>query len=350
MKGNYFFSSLTRISNLSDTSFDERPLPREEWATGDYVVGKVQPGVSQHSMVELVSGRMTSLVEGDLVVGAFGNRFATLEMTGDWRDIDESGKMVAMTGAGLFGKVQSLSPYCPRPIPLIYQGHVFVEGRHLNMKDCVGAVPEMDFNLPVILLVGSSMSAGKTTSAKIIIRQLNEIGLRVIGAKLTGAGRYRDILGMKDAGAEQIFDFVDVGLPSTVCPEEEYRVALQRLLSIMATSDADVLVAEAGASPLEPYNGAVATEVMAPFTRCLVLCASDPYSVLGILDAFGKKADFVAGLATSTEAGVALIERLSDLKALNLLDEKSRPELDTILRRRLGIPRDGDRDETRQAG
>lgn len=350
MKGNYFFSSLTRISNLQEADFSQRPLPRSEWATGDYVVGKVQAGVSQHSLLELVSGRTTSLVEGDFVVGAFGNRFATLEMTGDWRDIDESGEMVAMTGAGLFGKVQSLSPFCPTPIPLAYQGHVYVDDRHVNMKDYVGAIPEREFAIPVILLVGSSMSAGKTTSAKIIIRQLNEIGLRVIGAKLTGAGRYRDILGMKDAGAEQIFDFVDVGLPSTVCPEEEYRAALRQLLSIMATSDADVLVAEAGASPLEPYNGAAATEEIAPFTRCLVLCASDPYSVLGILDAFGRKADFVAGLATSTEAGVTLIERLSDLKALNLLNEESRPELDRILRQQLGLSSEKLTGNARQAG
>ena len=48
----------------------------------------------------------------------------------------------------------------------------------------------------------------------------------VIGTKLTGAGRYRDILAMQDAGADYIFDFVDAGLPSTVVSEREYRRAL----------------------------------------------------------------------------------------------------------------------------
>ena len=337
MKGKYFFTSLTRISDLSEAPFEVRQRPRQDWATGDYVVGRVLPGVSQSSLLELDSGRATSVVEGDLVVGAFGNRFATLEMTGDWREIDDSGEMVAMTGAGLFGAVQSLSPYCPSPIPLVYDGHVFVDGRPVGMRDYVEAGPASDFDIPMILLVGSSMSAGKTTSAKIIIRQLTQMGLRVIGAKLTGAGRYRDILGMSDAGAEQIFDFVDVGLPSTVCPEQEYRQSLRQLLSMMARSGADVVVAEAGASPLEPYNGAVATDEIERHVRCMVLCASDPYSVLGILDAFGKKADFVTGLATSTEAGVALIERLSNLKALNLLDKAARPELEAILRRSLAL-------------
>ena len=56
----------------------------------------------------------------------------------------------------------------------------------------------------------------------------------MVGAKLTGAGRYRDILAMQDAGADHIFDFVDAGLPSTVVPESEYRPALRNLLSRMA--------------------------------------------------------------------------------------------------------------------
>jgi len=89
-----------------------------------------------------------------------------------------------------------------------------------------------------------------------------------------------------------------------------------------------------------PYNGAAAVEEIKPHVRCLVLCASDPYSVLGVVSAFGIEADFVAGMATSTDAGVALIERLSGLKALNLTDDKSWPTLNSILRERLGLSSD----------
>ena len=79
------------------------------------------------------------------------------------------------------------------------------------MRDYAQDVSEREFELPVVLLVGTSMSAGKTTSAKVIVRLLREAGLVVVGAKLTGAGRYRDILAMQDAGADYIFDFVDAG-------------------------------------------------------------------------------------------------------------------------------------------
>ena len=36
----YFFTSITRISNLPEVSFSVEPLPRKVWGTGDYVVGE----------------------------------------------------------------------------------------------------------------------------------------------------------------------------------------------------------------------------------------------------------------------------------------------------------------------
>ncbi len=204
------------------------------------------------------------------------------------------------------------------------------------MSDYVPEVPEREFGLPVVLMVGTSMSAGKTTSAKVIVRLLKEAGLSVIGAKLTGAGRYQDMQAMQDAGAKSIFDFVDAGLPSTVVPEKEYRRVLRNLLSRMAAVEADALVAEVGASPLEPYNGAAAIDELGSNVRCTVLSASDPYAVTGVIAAFGNHPDLVTGLATSTQAGVELVEKLSGIRALNVLDEDSFPKLRVTLKKTLG--------------
>jgi hypothetical protein len=181
------------------------------------------------------------------------------------------------------------------------------------------------------------MSAGKTSSARVIVRLLKEAGLRVIGAKLTGAGRYRDILCVKDAGADWIFDFVDVGLPSTVCPSDEYRAALRQLLARMMQVDGDVVVAEAGASPLEPYNGATAISEIKANVRCAVLCASDPYGVVGVSTAFNRRPDLVAGAAANTTAGIELVDKLSGLKALDLLDKQSLPKLRALLKETIGF-------------
>jgi hypothetical protein len=337
MKPRYFFTSLTRISDLPEIPFSVEPLTRREWETGDYVVGEVVSPSNRLSRIELTSGRMVEVVEGDLIVGAFGVRYATLEAVGGWQGIGRDRLMEALTGAGLFGKATSRSTLLPSLLSLIYKGHVLVGEEKVAMRDCVPDVPEREFGLPVVLLVGTSMSAGKTTSAKVIVRLLREAGLAVVGAKLTGAGRYQDILAMQDAGAEHVFDFVDAGLPSTVVPEKEYRKVLRRLLSRIAAADVDVVVAEVGASPLEPYNGATAIEEIGANVRCTVLSASDPYAVSGVTSAFGSRPDLVTGLATSTSAGIELVEKLSGIKALNVLDRSSFTRLRAILKDTLDL-------------
>jgi hypothetical protein len=334
MTQRYFFASLARISNLPEVSFTTMPLPREQWARGDYVVGEVNHPRGLSS-VELTNGRMMEVAEGDLVVGAFGQRCATLEAVGDWQAIANDLQMEALTSAGLFGKVTSKSAFLPALLSLTYRGHVIVNGAKVTMSGFVTPRPRLPFTLPVVLIVGTSMSAGKTMTARLAIRLLKESGLKLIGVKLTGAGRYRDILSMKDAGADHIFDFVDVGLPSTVAPAEEYREALDCLLTMITEAGADVVVAEAGASPLEPYNGATAIARIDPNVCCMILCASDPYAVAGVIGAFRKRPDLVAGAAANTEAGIALVDKLCDIKALDLLDKRSVPDLRALLKRAL---------------
>lgn len=334
----YFFTSLTRISNLRTVPFQIEPQRREDWQTGDYVVGIVSTRPSPQSRVELSTGRTIEVMEGSLIIGALGKRYATLEAVGDWRQIEKDLEMDALGGGGMFGKLTSKSPFLPPLLSLNYQGHVMIEGRKTNMADYVPPKPESTYRLPTILIIGTSMSAGKTTTARTVISQLKGLGWRVVGAKLTGSGRFRDILGMRDAGADYIYDFVDVGLPSTVIPEEAYRQKLDHLLRLIGTVDADVGVMEIGSSPLEPYNGDVAIEAIAEWVRFTILCASDPYAVVGVVSAYGKKPDLVAGIATNTEAGIELVERLSGIKALNLMERESLWEFRDIFRAVFGTP------------
>jgi uncharacterized NAD-dependent epimerase/dehydratase family protein len=211
-------------------------------------------------------------------------------------------------------------------------------GQKLNMRDFVEQLPPAEPQAPVILLVGTSMSAGKTTTARVVVRMLAERGLRVLACKITGAARYRDILSCLDVGAEHVMDFVDAGLPSTVCPEAVYVPALEHMLARMAALAPDVIVSEAGASPLEPYNGAEAYRRLAPLVRLSILCASDPYAVLGVMDAFGIQPDLVAGPAANTTAAVELVHKLTGVRALNLLERGGAEELRMLLDDRIVQP------------
>jgi hypothetical protein len=332
-----FLASVTRISDLSSGHFDTRAIARDQWDTGDYVVARVSENRGRLSALELPSGRMIEVMEDDLIVGAFGTRAATLEAVGDWRSIDDSGELNALTAAGLFGKVTSLSPFLSSPMRLQYQGHALRNEDKLTMRGCLSPIDKVDFDIPVILIVGTSMSAGKTTSGRVIVHLLSQMGLNVVGAKLTGAARYRDVLSFKDAGASTVYDFVDAGLPSSAVDPATYREALTHLLSLIARDKPDVLVAEAGASPLEPYNGETAKEMIRDQVRFKLLCAQDPYAVVGVQQAFQRTPDLVAGGAANTEAGIALVHKLTGLPALNLMDPNSRDELENLLRKALGL-------------
>lgn len=336
MSARRFHSSMARISDLESRDYEVRALERSRWATGDYVVCEVRSWTSGHH-VELPSGRLVELTEGDPVVGALGVRHATLEATGSWREVEDDGEMALLTGGGVLGRCTSRSDRIP-PLPtVVYRGHAVRDGEPVRMDDFVQAAPEGAFRTPTVLVVGTSMSAGKTTTARILVRRLKARGLEVTGAKLAGAGRYRDVLTMKDAGADHIYDFVDAGLPSTVHPRDDYERRLRGLLGRMAEDGADAAVIEVGASPLEPYNGDVAVRELGDAVRCRVLCASDPYAVIGVMRAWDFRPDLVTGITANTLAGVDLVEELTGLRALDLRRKRNQGELDRMLAESLGL-------------
>jgi hypothetical protein len=337
MSTRYFFTSMTRIADLQIRPFEVRPLPKEQWTTGDYVVGEVISPSGKAPIIELTTGRMVEVLDGDLVIGAFGLRRATLEVVGDWQHIEADGRMEALTEGGLFGKATSVSFMVHNLPPLLYRGHLVREGIKVWMKDFVPNVPVVPYQCPTIMIIGTSMSSGKTTTARVIIHELTRAGLKVVGTKLAGAGQYHDILTMRDAGAEKIYDFVDVGLPSSVCDSEEYRVSLRKLLSLIAAEKPELVVAEVGASPFEPYNGSIVLEEIKEQIACTVMCASDPYAVVGVSQSFGLTPDVISGIVTDTSAGVELVEKLTGVPAVTISDRPSQLQLMQLVLDKLNI-------------
>jgi hypothetical protein len=333
MSQTYFFTSVTRISDLQQQEFDVTILPKNQWATGDYVVGEIIAPLTQRSVIEDCHGRMLEVIQGAKIIGALGTRYATLEAVGDWRDITDNGQMEALTEGGLLGKATSVAVRLTNLPAMTYQGHVMRNGQKLSMKDFVPQIMLQDYNCPTIMMLGTSMSSGKTTISRLLISLLKTLNLKIVGVKLAGAGQYHDILSMKDAGADAIFDFVDVGLPSTVCPELEYQTAMDQLLSLVAKENPDVVVAEIGASPFEPYNGSLVLEKIKQQIRLTILCANDPYGVIGAIKGFNLNPDVISGIVTNTVAGVELVEKLTNIPAICPTDENGKLKLMSILQK-----------------
>jgi hypothetical protein len=330
------YGSLARIADFRDSNFRVRAVPRSGWATGDYVEVEVIGKPTSLYHVEDRDGHMVRVEPGDWVVGALGDRAATLEGVGSWRDVGDDGAMHALTSAGLLGRYTSVSQLIPGPLLCTYRGHLCRDAGRVRMADFAIRSDICRFSVPTILLVGTSMSAGKTTTGRRVCKELDRHGLFVIGAKLTGAGRYRDILSFKKAGAREIYDFVDVGLPSTVVPEQVFRAAIRPLLDRINARSPDFLVAEAGASPLEPYNGAAIVDELGDNVICTILCASDPYAVVGVQQAFGLRPDLVTGPATQTSAAIDLVWKLTGVRGINVIDPASKDAFRAFLDEQLG--------------
>lgn len=335
------YGSLARIADFGNSNFDVRGLPRSQWETGDYVEGEVVGMPTELYRVEDRSGHIVKVEPGDWVIGAFGERAATLEGVGGWRDIGDNGIMHSLTSAALIGRYTSFCTFFAEPLKLRYRGHLLRDGRKLRMSDFAISTEPRKFSVPTLLLVGTSMSAGKTTTGRRVCKELDRSGVYVVGAKLSGAGRYRDILSYLKTGATDIFDFVDAGLPSTVVSEELFRKAIRPVLSHIDSLGPDILVAEAGASPLEPYNGAALMDELGDNIVCTILCASDPYAVVGVQQAFGLVPDLVTGPAAQTSAAVALVKKLTGLDALNIIDPTTKGAFREFLVRKLGLDDDG---------
>jgi hypothetical protein len=75
--------------------------------------------------------------------------------------------------------------------------------------------------------------------------------IRVAGTKLTGTGRLRDLLELRDAGADMVYDFVDGGLCSTYTSPQLFLPHIKGLLRHINSFDPAVIVAELGGDVIE---------------------------------------------------------------------------------------------------
>ncbi|MGF1668463.1 MAG: DUF1611 domain-containing protein [Acidimicrobiia bacterium] len=127
-----------------------------------------------------------------------------------------------------------------------------VDGRKVNLaqhripSSALGGLRPEPIERPTTIVVcGTSMDSGKTTSAAGIIRGLVTRGLRVGAAKVTGTGSGGDLWLMADAGASPVFDFTWVGLASTYLMGHEQIVdAFVTLTDELYSAGVDVVVVE----------------------------------------------------------------------------------------------------------
>lgn len=214
-------------------------------AAGDLLLARVT-AVRQHPRIETPEGRKARLYPGDEIVVCYGNRYAPNQFEALVPKTLDACHLVAGGGvaANMLARHTGMKPATAiAPVGLLLDE----AGAPLNLRDFALAPAELPKRAAarVIAVVGSSMDAGKTTTASQLIRGLDRAGLRVGAAKVTGTGSGGDLWSMVDAGAEVALDFTDAGHASTymLAPQAVEQV-FATLLAELATRRVDVIVLE----------------------------------------------------------------------------------------------------------
>ncbi len=227
----------SRITRLADVPGDPQ--------VGDLVAGEVV-GIGKHSVIEGRDSRRIAIFPGDVVVGAYGNRYATDQFEGYVGPRADVFHLLSI--GGVCGQVASQNELMRHePTSLGFLGFVAgADGRRLNLADFGLAPIAVAGPRPrTILVVGASMNSGKTTAVANTVRGLARSGYRVAAAKLTGTASSKDTWLMHDAGALGIHDFTDCGHPSTyMLSLEELKRVHRTIASHLARLDPEVVVYE----------------------------------------------------------------------------------------------------------
>ncbi|MGB5410956.1 MAG: hypothetical protein WBN09_05470 [Woeseiaceae bacterium] len=329
-----FVDKVASVAQHNELSHEVRlsnTIPCEE---GILIAVRVLNNKSRYNTLELTSGRMATVNQGDIVIGALGHRKALRGYSGHLPEKLRKGDVVQILNiGGVMGVCDSANPDVGPPFDCEVLGSVLhfpYLGERIGVPARAGRTqfdPDATLTtngVPIIALAGTCMDSGKTAAACAIVSRLRHKGLRIAACKATGVALRRDILAMEDAGASESGIFSDLGIVTTT---GENGPALTRaLLSSLAESQPDVIVLELGDGLLGAYGVAaiLADDAVRKALTAVVLCANDPVSAWGgakiLREEFSIEPAVVTGPATDNDVGVDQIAARCSLPAINALN------------------------------
>lgn len=210
--------------------------PTATWRQGDLILGRVEGTVGLIKAVQNVNRsagldyRETALFPGSVTVAVLAPRAGTSTCIAQVPSAPVTGLHLHGVG-GQAGLIMPNSHHRDlyRDPPTVLRVLARLGGpdrRPLNTRD-FGARPssvprERTSRDPaLILVVGSDMDDGKTTTARRVIYSLRAFGHAVVAGKPVGVGSLGDVTSMYDAGASEVLEFSALGEPVTIgLPQE----------------------------------------------------------------------------------------------------------------------------------
>lgn len=334
--------------HLAKAGYTTRRVPLEEAATllagevtpraGDLVLARVER-LRQHSRIELATGRRAYLHPGDEIIVCYGHRYAPDQFESVIPDDLSPCHLVAAGGIASryiakHGRMKNPTEITPLGILGDRQG------RRLNLADWA-IEPRLEHSPRpfTVAVVGTSMNAGKTTSAAHLIRGLARSGLRVGAAKITGTGAGGDVWLMTDSGASRVVDFTDAGLASTYLASlAELERVFEALTEHLCEHGCDAIVLEVADGLFQQETSAILrSERFRAGVDGVLFAAGDAMGAVAGSQWLAEQdlpVIAVSGALTASPLATREAEAALDLPVLGLADLSS-PEVTAALAREL---------------
>lgn len=323
-------ASVAQHNNLSHELRLSEDIPCEE---GVLLAVRVLNNKTRYNQLELTSGRMATVKQGDIVVGALGHRKALLGYSGHLpEDLAVGSTLQILNIGGVLGICDSANPDVGAPFDCEALGtvlHFPYLAERIGVPARVGAKKlEVDagldtLNVPVVALAGTCMDSGKTAAACAIISRLRHLGMHIAACKATGVSLRRDILAMEDAGAAETMIFSDLGIVTTTA--DNGPALTKYMLSYLARQRPDVIVIELGDGLMGAYGveAILSDKDICDVLTAVILCANDPVAAWGgtkiLREHFDIEPAVVTGPTTDNAVGVDQIAERLSLPAINAL-------------------------------
>lgn len=315
--------------DIKDYNIDETSLNDYRPRVGDVGIFEIIK-IGKHKTVEDEDKRNARIIPNDLMMAAFGNRYATAQFEGYVPD-NCNEELHILGAGGIVGVVHSMhynyidiGPTTIKLVGLVKDnlGNV-INTKGIQQSDMVSFTGAGATATKVILSVGSSMDSGKTTSAAYMVNGLKNAGYKVAYIKLTGTAYTKDCDLNYDLGADITADFSDFGFPSTyLCEESELLDLYESLLQKVITIRPDYTV-------MEIADGLYQQETIMLLTRprfketihSVIFSAGDSLAAInGVnsLTSWGLPPFVLSGLFTASPLLIKEIKKYTTIPVLNI--------------------------------
>jgi hypothetical protein len=319
---NIKWSWACRILEGGSYSIDESSssaMPR----AGDLALVKVDR-IGFHNSIISSDNRRLRIYRNDVLVGVFGNRYATDALEGELFGFQD---LSMLTAGGMIGTVKSRHKDFGKPTSVSFVGFLKnKKGQRINLKE-IGFHPSRPKGTlrNVIAVVGTGMNSGKTTTARMLVKSLSDNGLRVAACKLTGSVSNRDQDELRSAYARTTIDFSDYGFPSTyLCSKKELFDLFDTVMADLEKTNPDIAIMEIADGVLQRETAILLSEQsIKRMIKGVILAADSAPSALYAsekMEAMGHKVVAVSGAITSSPLFVREFEDNSRIPVYSTVD------------------------------